>query len=249
MRTAVRYAVMVVLAIQAVGCSSTGEGLRVAQDAGIGLDTVPEELDMGVQGLRYLALGDSYTIGERVEAPERWPNQLAARLDADGVPVASTEIIARTGWTTANLDAGIDAAAPEGPYGLVSLLIGVNNQYQGRDAEQYRQELVRLLERSIALAGGEARRVFVVSIPDWGVTPFAADRDRAAVSAEIDAFNAICREETLRLGLVHVDITPISRQPDPERRLVAPDGLHPSGEQYRQWVELILPVAKAAATP
>jgi lysophospholipase L1-like esterase len=183
---------------------------------------------------RFLALGDSYTIGESVPANERWPVQLAHRL-ALGEP----EIIAKTGWTTDELNAAIDAAKPQGPYDLVTLLIGVNNQYRGRDAEQYRREFVALLQRAIGFAGGNARHVVVVSIPDWGVMPFAEGRDRAKIGREIDAFNAINREEALRAGARYADITPRSRRAAGEPALAASDGLHPSGRQYGEWVPVI----------
>jgi lysophospholipase L1-like esterase len=181
---------------------------------------------------RYLALGDSYTIGESVAPEERFPAQLARRR-ALGEP----EIIAKTGWTTDELNAAIDAANPQGPYELVTLLIGVNNQYRGRDAEQYRGEFTALLRRAIGFAGGDAKRVVVVSIPDWGVTPFAEGRDRAKIAAEIDRYNAINREEAARAGARYVDITPVSRRDDPT--LTAGDKLHPSGKMYSEWVELI----------
>ena len=190
---------------------------------------------------RFLALGDSYTIGESVSAEERWPNQLARALRDRGVNVADPEIIARTGWTTDELSAAIDSAAPRGPYSLVTLLIGVNNQYRGRDAEQYRREFVALLNRAIGFAANEPKRVIVVSIPDWGVTPFARTRDASKIAGEIDRFNAINREEALKAGARYVDVTPISRRPDSD--LVAADGLHPSGKMYAEWVKLILPEA------
>ena len=188
---------------------------------------------------RILALGDSYTIGESVAVEDRWPNQLARALDAP-----APEIIARTGWTTDELNAAIDAANPQGPYSLVTLLIGVNNQYRGRDAEQYRHEFAALLQRAITFAGGDPRHVIVVSIPDWGVTPFAKDRDHAKIASEIDHYNAINREETLRANARYVDITPGSRRPDAS--LIAPDGLHPSAAQYAEWTKAILPEARAA---
>jgi lysophospholipase L1-like esterase len=190
---------------------------------------------------RYLALGDSYTIGESVAEAERWPNQLAR-----GLQIPMPEIIAKTGWTTDELSAAIDKADPHGPYGLVTLLIGVNNQFRGRDAEQYRNEFVALLGRAIKFAGGDARRVVVVSIPDWGVMPFAAGRDRAKIGAEIDHFNAINREETLLANARYVDITPISRGATADPTLVAGDGLHPSAKMYTQWVAAITPEARAA---
>jgi lysophospholipase L1-like esterase len=191
---------------------------------------------------RYLALGDSYTIGESVAESDRWPNQLA---NAIGLP--QPEIIAKTGWTTDELSAAIDKADPHGPYSLVTLLIGVNNQYRGRDAEQYRREFDALLQRTIGFAGGEPQRVVVVSIPDWGLTPFAAGRDRAKIGSEIDHFNAIAREETSKAKARYVDITPISRGVTADPALVAGDGLHPSAKMYAQWVTAIVPEARAAA--
>lgn len=181
---------------------------------------------------RYLALGDSYTIGESVDPADRFPVQLARKL---GIP--EPQIIARTGWTTDELNAAIDAADPKGPFDIVTLLIGVNNQYRGRDAEQYRGEFAALLKRAIGFAGGDAKKVIVVSIPDWGVTPFAEGRDRAKIANEIDHYNAINKEETARAGANYVDITPISRRKDPA--LVAKDGLHPSAKQYAEWVDAI----------
>lgn len=194
--------------------------------------------------LRYLALGDSYTIGESVAVDERWPVQLVAALRAQGMAIGDPEIIAKTGWTTAELAEGIAQAQPQGPYDLVSLLIGVNNQYRGLSQDAYRDEFVGLLETAVTLANNNPNRVFVVSIPDWGVTPFGQRRDFREVSAAIDAFNAINRAETESRGIVYIDITPNSRQAPEDRGLIADDGLHPSGEMYRQWVELILPEAK-----
>jgi lysophospholipase L1-like esterase len=195
---------------------------------------------------RFLALGDSYTIGESVAVTDRWPVQLARQLRKGGIDVADPQIIAKTGWTTDELSIAIDAAKPNGPYALVTLLIGVNNQYRGRDAEQYRKEFAALLERAIAFAGGNPKRVVVVSIPDWGVTPYATGRDRAKIAAEIDHFNAINAEETKRAGARYADVTPASRRVATDTTLVAPDGLHPSAAMYAQWVTVILPQAEAA---
>ncbi len=187
--------------------------------------------------MRFLALGDSYTIGESVSEAERWPVQLVARLQAQGVSVAEPEIIAQTGWTTDDLVAAIAQADPQGPYDLVALLIGVNNQYRGRSQEEYRTQFVDLLIQAIALADGDPQNVIVISIPDWGVTPFASRQDSTAIAAEIDAFNAINREETANAGANYSDITPISRQAVTNEALIADDGLHPSGEMYAAWVE------------
>src|SRR6185369_11796894 len=190
---------------------------------------------------RYLALGDSYTIGESVAESDRYPVQLAHALK-----IGEPQIIAKTGWTTDELNAAIDAADPKGPFDLVTLLIGVNHQYRGRSADEYRQQFAGLLHRAIGFAGGNARHVIVVSIPDWGVTPFAKDRDRAKIAREIDQFNAINREEAARAGAKWVDITPVSRRAANDPSLVAGDGLHPSGKMYGEWVRLIVQAAASS---
>lgn len=187
--------------------------------------------------LRYLALGDSYTIGEGVEESERWPVQLAEGLRDEGIPLANPDFIAVTGWTTDELDAGIDKADPKGPYDFASLLIGVNNQYRERSLQEYRLQFRNLLNRAIGFAGGMASHVLVLSIPDWGVTPFANGRDRAAIAKEIDAFNAANREESQLVGAAYADITPLSRT---QREMVVGDGLHPTGEAYSAWSEIAL---------
>lgn len=194
--------------------------------------------------MRFLALGDSYTIGEKVDSASRWPVQLAGALRARGIDVADPEIVARTGWTTDELAAGIEAAAPGGPYSLVSLLIGVNNQYRGRDSEQYRAEFRSLLAQAIEFAGGKAGHVLVLSIPDWGVSPFAAGRDRAKIAGEIDHFNVIARAETIDAGAAWVDVTPASREQ--HAGWFGPDGLHPTAAQYARWVALALDAAARA---
>lgn len=194
---------------------------------------------------RYLALGDSYTIGEGVGESDRWPVQLVRALRARGAAVAEAEIIAKTGWTTDELDAGITGRAPKGPFGLVTVLIGVNNQYRGRSADEFRTQLRALLVRAKGFANGDAHRVIVVSIPDWGVTPFNTSRDPAQVAREIDTFNTINREEAARAGVYSVDITDLTRSAP---RDVVSDGLHPSAAMYAKWVERIAPVAQKALT-
>jgi lysophospholipase L1-like esterase len=196
--------------------------------------------------VRFLALGDSYTIGEGVTPAERWPVQLAALLRADGLALAEPVILARTGWTTAELQAGLDAAAPAGPFDLVSLLIGVNNQYRGQTLDDYRVELGALLERAVGLAGGAPQRVLVLSIPDWGVTPFARGRGPAAIAAAIDAFNAVNRAAAEARGARYLDITPASRRAAAEPALIAADGLHPAGGLYAEWARLAQVEARAA---
>lgn len=194
---------------------------------------------------RFLALGDSYTIGEAVPEADRWPNQLVRMLrDRGGRTFDCVQMIATTGWTTDELSAAIDRESPRGPYQLVSLLIGVNNQYRGRSVKDFAPEFAALLERAIGFAGGDAGRVMVVSIPDWGVMPFAAGRDRAQIAREIDAYNAACRAAAAAVGVRFIDITAISRRATTQPSLIAADGLHPSGEQYRLWAEAI-----AAALP
>ena len=195
----------------------------------------------------FLALGDSYTIGEGVAPGERWPAQLATRLRGEGIGIADPQIIATTGWTTDELSAAMDAASFAPPYDLVTLLIGVNNQYRGRPLDEYRAQFHALLQRAIKLAGGNAAHVIVVSIPDWGVMPFAAraGRDAAVVAREIDAFNAAAAAEAREAGANWIDVTTLSRAPGSRGELVA-DGLHPSGAQYARWTEVILPDARKA---
>lgn len=197
---------------------------------------------------RYLALGDSYTIGEGIESSGRWPVQLAALLRRHGLAAAEPEIVARTGWTTAELSAGIDAAAPRGPFALVSLLIGVNDQYRGGRPEAYRPAFAALLRRAIAFAGGEPGRVIVLSIPDWSVTSFAiaSGRDLPRIAREIRQFNEVNREETRRAGARYVDITAASEKALGDSAQLAPDGLHPSAAMYAEWARLALPAATAA---
>ncbi len=198
--------------------------------------------------IRYLALGDSYTIGESVDEAERFPNQLADFLKAGGMPTEVTSI-AKTGWTTSELWDGIQARQITPPYDLVSLLIGVNDQYRGYNINEYRKQFVFLLNKSIEYAGGDPKHVIVLSIPDWGVTPFAYGQDTTQIAKDIDAFNAVNRAETEKAGAQYVDITPISRAAVNDAALIASDGLHPSGKMYAEWAKLALPVALKTVTP
>ncbi len=194
------------------------------------------------QSLRILALGDSYTIGEGVAENERWPNQLAALLSEKNIQTDVT-IIARTGWTTSELWQGIQADPPRGRYDLVSLLIGVNNQYRGYDLDTYRDEFRFLLEKAIEYAGGKPEHVILLSIPDWGATPFASGRDRDEIANDIDAFNLINLDESKKMGVNYINVTLASREALNDPDLVAGDGLHPSGKMYAKWAKLVLPVA------
>jgi len=193
--------------------------------------------------ISYLALGDSYTIGEAVPAADSFPYQLAARLSAEQIFVEQPYIIATTGWTSSELQAAIKTAALGTKFDLVTLLIGVNNQYRGESITVYRQEFAALLQTALDLAGGDKSRVFVVSIPDWGATPFgvASGRGQEAIALDIDAFNVVNKEETLRAGVNYTDITPASRAAVSDPELVAEDGLHPSAKMYSDWVNNLLP--------
>ncbi|MRS01955.1 SGNH/GDSL hydrolase family protein [bacterium] len=198
-------------------------------------------MEQGQEKLRYLALGDSYTIGESVDPSMRYPVQIADSLEKRGYLVDDPRIIAVTGWTTSDLKAGINVASPQGPYDLVSLLIGVNNQYRGMDINIYKKEFGELIDQSILFAGNDTGRVIVLSIPNWGVTPFASGRDREKIAGEIDKYNAINKEITLSRGIVWIDVTGISRLAVTDLTLIAGDGLHPSGKMYTEWVRLALP--------
>jgi lysophospholipase L1-like esterase len=189
-----------------------------------------------------LTLGDSYTIGEGVTESERYPVQLRDRLVNAGIHLEKVQIIARTGWTTDELMAGISNAETDSSFSVVNLLIGVNNQYRGRSLDNYRAEFVQLLTQAIEFADGDASRVVVLSIPDWGVTPFAEGRDRDKIATEIDAFNKVNKAESLAAGVGYVDVTAISRRASNQTDLIAADGLHPSARMYTLWVEELLPV-------
>ncbi len=187
---------------------------------------------------KFLALGDSYSIGESVAENERWPNQLADKLTKAGTAVERPRIIATTGWRTDDLKNAIIKASIKPEYELVSLLIGVNNQYQGKPIEQYETEFKQLLTMAVQLAKGKKENVFVVSIPDYGFTPFGKPKQHQITEA-IDGFNAVNKRIAAASGIRYFNITDISRQGLEQPYLVASDGLHPSGKQYSQWVERI----------
>ncbi|WP_461450834.1 SGNH/GDSL hydrolase family protein [Mucilaginibacter sp.] len=195
--------------------------------------------------IRYLALGDSYTIGESVSQSQSFPYQLTDTLGKLGFKVANPVIIATTGWTTQNLIDGIAQYNQHMPlsnnYDVVTLLIGVNDQYQGLSQTLYQQNFVLLLQQAISYAKGDKTRVFVLSIPDYGVTPFAAGED-ATIGPEIDQFNAINLQESRAAGVNYLDITGISREAATNHALLAPDGLHPSGLMYAQWIAGLMPM-------
>jgi lysophospholipase L1-like esterase len=194
---------------------------------------------MQAQERKYLALGDSYTIGESVSEAERWPNQLTDSLNRKGFKIGRPTIIATTGWRTDNLKNAMNIAQLKPEYDLVSLLIGVNNQYQGKPADQYAKEFEDLLKTAIHLAKGKKENVIVVSIPDYGYTPFGKPKQEAITKA-IDLFNEINARITYQHKVQYFNITEISRDGLTEPNLVASDGLHPSGKMYAEWVELIV---------
>ncbi|MEO6611338.1 MAG: SGNH/GDSL hydrolase family protein [Chitinophagaceae bacterium] len=188
----------------------------------------------------YLALGDSYTIGESVTADENFPNQFTKMMSPAAV-VEPARIIAKTGWTTDELEAGIITSQQAKPllpsYDFVTLLIGVNNQYRGRTVDNYKTEFGELLRKAIQYAGGRTDHVAVLSIPDWGVTPFALGRDRARIAREIDDYNRANRELAESYHIYYIDITPWTREAATDYSLLAADGLHPSGKEYKRWAE------------
>lgn len=191
-----------------------------------------------------LCLGDSYTIGESVAEHDRFPMQAVDLLKRDGIAFDKPTIIAKTGWTTDELAAAIKEAnyRKQSDNEFVTLLIGVNNQYRDRDAEQYRKEFIELLHTALNYASGKTSHVFVISIPDWGVTPFAANdrRSREEIGKAIDHYNAINKEEAQKAHVNYIDITPISRQLNEHPDYVAGDGLHPSGSMYAAWAKLLV---------
>ena len=194
----------------------------------------------------FLALGDSYTIGESVEPKDRWPVQLAAMMRATGVDLSDPQIIAVTGWTTGDLLAVMNRTKLADRYDLVMLLIGVNNQFQHRPLAEYRNQFSELLSRAIRLAGGNKNHVVVLSFSDWGVTTFGQQVENDDVSADVDRFNAANLELSKQADVKYVDITPISRQMADHPGALADDGLHPSAEQYTAWAKLALPAVQAA---
>ena len=190
--------------------------------------------------LRYLALGDSYTIGQSVDTSERWPVQLTVLLREAGYNYNDPRIIARTGWTTDELETAIDDANIQEEYDLVTLLIGVNDQYRGRNVEDFRTRYIDVLNKAIALANNNPKNVIVVSIPDWGVSPFAENRDRDKISQEIDLYNRVKKEETIKKQVQFINITAISRQALNNDSYIASDNLHFSGAMYKLWANEIL---------
>lgn len=191
-----------------------------------------------------LSLGDSYTIGEGVEEADRFPNQAVMQLHLKGIFVEKPKIIATTGWTTDELMKAIQQENLSGTFDFVTLLIGVNNQYRGRDTGNYRKEFEELLKLAISFAGERSKNVVVLSIPDWGVTPFAEGRDRKKIAEEIAEYNEINHEVAVKHGAHYINVTPSTRA-NPQR--VVADGLHPNGEEYAQWAKEVAAILAAEA--
>ncbi|WP_258105073.1 SGNH/GDSL hydrolase family protein [Marinoscillum sp. MHG1-6] len=218
-------------------------------------DTIPEESHVQDNPMKepevpskqktFLALGDSYTIGEAVDEDQRWPVQLVTKLLNDSVKIDAPTIIARTGWTTNELLAAIALENVVDTFDIVSLLIGVNNQYRGYPIDQQKREFDKLLQQAISFAGGDTSRVFVVSIPDYSVTPFGQSGNPEKTAREIDLYNSINDSIADLYQVQYFDITPISREAASNPDLIASDGLHPSEEMYRRWVELMFSWSKS----
>lgn len=227
------FSIFILLAILSFACSKK--------------DTAPEVVPTQLgAGPTYLALGDSYTIGQSVAQSDRFPAQTVALLQQENIKISEPVYLAQTGWTTANLQGAIAAANLAPQYDLVSLLIGVNDQYQGMDTAGYAIRFTQLLQTSIALAGGRKERVFVVSIPDYSVTPFVPQGQKQTVSREIDLFNAVNKRISESYGVSYTDITPSSREGATNKDHIANDQLHPSGLEYQKWAAMLAPKFKKA---
>lgn len=213
------------LVILMMSCSSSTEALK------------PEENNP--DALSYIALGDSYTIGESVTEDMRWPVQLVNQLRSKGAAINSPKIIAKTGWTTDNLLNAMDANLENEKYDLVSVLIGVNNQYQNKSITDFEEDLDLIFSEAITLSANGKEGVFVVSIPDYGATPFGASNSEE-IGREIAEFNAVLEKVADNYGLAFYNITPISKMAKSDASLVANDGLHPSGKMYKLWVDLFV---------
>lgn len=228
---------LIILTLTALmGCSG-----KNMDDVALKVPVIPAVVPPAGNGtaLTYLALGDSYTIGESVPAAQSFPYQLASALNKQQYSVGIPTIIARTGWTTDELIREIGAQNLKQKFDIVTLLIGVNNQYRHYNIDTYRTEFVQLLNTALNYATGNKKRVFVISIPNWGVTPFAKGQDIMQITKEIGQYNAINKEEAEKAGISYINITPISQQAIADASLVAPDGLHPSGKMYMLWTDLI----------
>jgi len=211
----------------------------IPSENNIPMDTVADQKTLDKNNITYLALGDSYTIGAFVDSADRFPVQLAGMLRRDSISIADPTIIATSGWTTGNLLNSLSSAPPKTNYSFITLLIGVNNQYQGRSLDEYKTQFTELLTMAISYASGIKNHVFVLSIPDYSVTPFASGSDTQKIAFEIDQFNAANKNISSNFGVHYLDVTTISREAKDDPSLIAVDGLHPSAKQYNEWDQLL----------
>jgi lysophospholipase L1-like esterase len=225
-----KYTQMIILLIMMLSCSSTENQ-----------NNITPEMNINNPNRTFLALGDSYTIGESVDEKDRWSMQLIDILKTD-FNITKHDIVARTGWTTAELSNAIEARKLTDQYDIVSLLIGVNNQYRGQSVDNYRVEFRKLLNTSIKFAKNDPKKVIVLSIPDWGKSPFAEGQDTQKIASEIDAFNNVAKAECKNANIVFIDITEITRK-NTDTSMFASDGLHYSGKMHRLWANEALKVA------
>jgi lysophospholipase L1-like esterase len=235
-----QFLFLVPIACMAIGCGKPDVGTG---NSNTSIDTMPQSTS---KTLSWLALGDSYTIGESVTETERYPYLTAALLKEQNILVGAIKYIAQTGWSTVALQSAISNAELLPNYDIVTLLIGVNDQYQHLDTAGYRTRFTELLNNAVALAGSRVQRVFVLSIPDYSATPFVSAANKERVSQEISWFNAINREITLQKGVVYTDITGLSQQAANDLSLLAADRLHYSAKAHKQWAERLASVITAA---
>ncbi len=222
--------------------NNTTNPVHINIDGQKNITAIFEKKYVGINTSKFLALGDSYTIGQSVEISERWPVQFLKELKTNTNAIDTLQIIAQTGWRVDQLKEAMNNSNLEPPYGLVSLLIGVNNQFQGQDAVGFRPEFIEILEKSLKLVENRTERLFVVSIPDWGSSPYGKTLNRIQISKEIDDFNSVLKEESEKRGIRYFNITTISRTALTDDSLIASDGLHPSGKMYKLWVDKMIPV-------
>jgi lysophospholipase L1-like esterase len=226
-----KYTQILIFMIMMLSCSSTETQNSIT----------PDNMNPNNPNRTFLALGDSYTIGESVDEKDRWSMQLIDLLKTE-FNFTKHDIVARTGWTTSELAQAIEARKLTEQYDMVSLLIGVNNQYRGQSVDTYRVEFKQLLNMSIKFAKNDAKRVLVLSIPDWGKSPFAKGQDAQKIASEIDAFNNVAKDECKKANIVFIDITEITRK-NTDASMFASDGLHYSGKMHRLWASEALKVA------
>lgn len=210
-------------------------------------NTDPIALDLGL--VRYLAIGDSYTVGEGIETTQSWPSQLKRKLLEEGVEEVELTVVAATGYTTREVTQLVNTAIFDKPFDIISIQIGVNNQYRGESLAQFGEELEDLFEKIASNNYLKNAKLCIVSIPDWGATPFGSSYDRVQIAIEINQFNGLKRNAAEVKSAPFINITDISRTNPDATELVAADGLHPSELMYSYWVERIFPVVKQQLQP